>query len=278
MCGSSRSGIRAASSRVPASVSMLGWTEDPTREIDHRPWPLPSGGWVMAQRWTDLLFAHWRVDTDLLRSVVPRSLPLDAFVNETWISIAAFYLSGLRSRWLPPLPVISEFPELNVRTYVTLGGKPGVYFFSLDAGSALAVAAARALYFLPYFRANMSIRAGADGTLAYRSGRTDARGHPAGFSARYRPTGPISLAKPGTLDHWLTERYCLYAVDRAGRVRRADIHHRRWPLQPVYAEIDVNTMASAAGLELPNEPPRVSFASRLDVVVWAPVDVDSVGS
>jgi hypothetical protein len=232
----------------------------------------------MAQRWTDLLFAHWRVDADLLRRVVPRSLPLDAFVNETWISIAAFYLSGLRSRWLPPLPVISEFPELNVRTYVTLGGKPGVYFFSLDAGSALAVAAARATYFLPYFRASMDIRARADGTLEYRSRRTDRRGRPAEFSARYRPTGPISLAKPGTLDHWLTERYCLYAVDRAGHVRRADIHHRRWPLQPVDAEIDVNTMASAAGLELPGEAPRVSFASRLDVAVWAPVDVDSVGS
>src|SRR5215471_522566 len=101
MSGSSSNGIREAFRRARASVSILGWTEDPTREVDHRPWPLPSDRWVMAQRLTDLLFAHWRVDTDLLRKVVPRSLPLDAFVNETWISIAAFYLSGLRPRWLP---------------------------------------------------------------------------------------------------------------------------------------------------------------------------------
>ena len=228
----------------------------------------------MAQRWSDLLFAHWPVDAGALRALVPDSLPLDLFENEAWISVAAFYLSHLRARWLPALPVVSEFPELNVRTYVTLGGKPGVFFFSLDAGSALAVAAARATYFLPYFRANMSIRAAADGTLQYRSRRTDSRGRPAELRARYRPTGPISRAKPGTLDHWLTERYCLYSADHAARVRRAEIHHHQWPLQPAHAELEVNTMASAAGIQLPPTGPRLSFASHLDVVVWAPVRVD----
>ena len=252
------------------------WTEDPTGEVTHRPWPLPSGPWIMAQRWTDLLFAHWPVDPQALRAIVPASLPLDLFENRAWISIAAFFLSHLRARWLPALPLISEFPELNVRTYVTLGGKPGVYFFSLDAGSALAVAAARTTYFLPYFRASMNIRAAADGTLQYNSRRTDSRGRPAELIARYRPTGPISRAKPGSLDHWLTERYCLYAIDHAARVRRADIHHHQWPLQPADAEISLNTMASAAGIELPNVAPRLSFSSRLDVVVWAPVRVDDI--
>jgi uncharacterized protein len=232
----------------------------------------------MAQRWTDLLFAHWPVNAEILRTLVPASLPLDTFDNKGWISIAAFYLSHLRARWLPALPLISEFPELNVRTYVTLGGKPGVYFFSLDAGSAFAVAAARATYFLPYFRANMSIRAAADGTLHYRSRRTDSRGRPAELSARYRPTGPISRAKPGTLDHWLTERYCLYSVDHAARVRRAEIHHYPWPLQPADADIDVNTMASAADISLPSTPPRLAFASRLDVVVWSPERVNDVSA
>jgi len=230
----------------------------------------------MAQRWTDLLFAHWPVDAAALREIVPASLPIDTFENRAWISIAAFYLSHLRARWLPALPLVSEFPEVNVRTYVTLGDKPGVYFFSLDAGSALAVTAARATYFLPYFRANMSIRAAADGTLQYRSRRTDPRGEPAELGVHYRPTGPINRAKPGSVDHFLTERYCLYAVDHALRVRRAEIHHRPWPLQPADAELEVNTMASAAGISLPTTAPRLSFASRLDVVVWAPVRLDEI--
>lgn len=252
------------------------WTEDPTGDVTHRPWPIPQTPWVMAQRWTDLLFAHWPVDANALRGIVPDSLPLDQFKNQAWISIAAFFLSHLRARRLPALPLISEFPEVNVRTYVTLGDKPGIYFFSLDAGSALAVAAARATYFLPYFRAKMNIRAAADGTLQYESRRTDSRGRPAELSARYRPLGLISRARPGSLDHFLTERYCLYAIDHAGRIRRAEIHHHPWPLQPADAEIRTNTMVSAAGIELPGTPPRLSFSSRLDVVVWAPRRVDGI--
>src|SRR6478672_9320048 len=162
------------------------WTEDPTTDVVHRPWPLPQKPWIMAQRWTDLLFAHWPVDAATLRGVVPASLPLDSFQGRTWISIAAFYLSHLRPRWLPALPMLSEFPELNVRTYVTLGDKPGVFFFSLDAGSALAVAGARTTYHLPYFTARMSIATDGDGAIDYRSQRTDRRGAPAGFAARYR--------------------------------------------------------------------------------------------
>ncbi|HEY2379426.1 MAG TPA: DUF2071 domain-containing protein [Gemmatimonadaceae bacterium] len=254
------------------------WTEDPTGEIGHRPWPLPSSPWIMAQRWTDLLFAHWPVDAEALRRIVPPSLPIDLFEGRAWVSIAAFYLSHLRARWLPALPIVSEFPELNVRTYVTLGSKPGVYFFSLDAGSAVAVAAARATYFLPYFRASMNIRAAADGTLQYHSRRIDSRGRPAELSARYRPIGPISRAKPGSLDHWLTERYSLYAIDHAARIRCAEIHHHPWPLQPAEADISVNTMASAGGIELPSTAPRLSFASRLDVVVWSPTRVPDANS
>lgn len=254
---------------------MVGWTEDPTHEVTHRPWPLPRAPWLMAQRWTDLLFAHWPVDSALLQRLVPTSLPLDSFGGETWISIAAFYLSRLRARWLPALPWISEFPELNVRTYVTLGGKPGVYFFSLDAGSALAVAGARATYHLPYFNARMTTGVASDGTIGYSCHRTDARGRPATFNARYRPIGPIVLSTPRSLDHWLTERYCLYTVDRAGRVRRAEIHHHQWPLQPADAQIDTNTMAFAAGINDLAGAPRLSFASSLDVVVWKPTRVGS---
>src|SRR5919204_5477516 len=136
---------------------MYGWTRDPTSDTSHRPYPMPAGSWIMAQRWSHLLFAHWPVDIDALRAIVPPSLPLDTFDGAAWLSIVPFYLSHLRPRWLPALPWVSAFPELNVRTYVTLGGKPGIYFFSLDAGSPLAVAGARAIYRLPYFRASMTV-------------------------------------------------------------------------------------------------------------------------
>src|SRR5918911_1562788 len=132
-------------------MTSFALAEDPLAEVAHRPWPVPRGPWVMAQRWSNLLFIHRPAAVDLVRRLVPRSLELDLFNGAAWVSVTPFYLSHLRPRGLPALPWISEFPELNVRTYVTLGGKPGVYFFSLDAGSPVAVAGARAVYHLPYF-------------------------------------------------------------------------------------------------------------------------------
>lgn len=249
---------------------MLGYTEDPTTEVAHRPWPLPRAPWVMAQRWNDLLFAHWPVRTETIRALVPSSLTLDLHEDTAWLSITPFTLSHLRPRGVPALPGVSSFQELNVRTYVTLGGKPGVYFFSLDAGSPIAVAAARALYHLPYLRASMSIHHARGGAIHYHSRRTDDAAPEADFHASYRPVGDPVHAAPGTLDHWLSERYCLYALDSARRVYRAEIHHRPWPLQSAEARIEHNTMADAAGITLPDQPPRLSFARRLDVVVWLP--------
>jgi uncharacterized protein YqjF (DUF2071 family) len=228
----------------------------------------------MSQRWSNLLFIHRPATLDTIRALVPATLTLDLYEGTAWVSVTPFYLSHLRPRGVPSIPGMSEFPELNVRTYVTHGGKPGVYFFSLDAGNALAVFGARALYWLPYFRASMSVREARDGTIHYRCRRTHRNASPAEFHARYRPTGPQSHCKPGTIDYWLTERYCLYAVDPAQRVRRAEIHHRPWSLQPAEVEIERDTMAQAAGLTLPAEPMRLAFSRRLDVVVWLPERVD----
>ena len=253
---------------------MSTMVEDPLAEVAHRPWPLPRGPWVMAQRWSNLLFMHRPAKVDALRALVPPALTLDLYEGAAWISITPFYLSHLRARGMPRLPFASEFPELNVRTYVTYGGKPGVYFFSLDAGSSLAVHGARMLYHLPYFRASMSVREGRDGTIHYRSRRTHRVATPAELSARYRPTGPVTHSKPGTLRHWLTERYCLYSLDPSRRVHRAEIHHHQWPLQPAEVEIERDTMAAAAGLDLPAEPIRLSFSRRIDVLVWPPERVD----
>lgn len=236
------------------------------RSADHRPWPLPRARWVMGQTWADLLFCHWAVDEEQLAPHVPPSLSLDRYDGRAWISITPFEVQGTRPRGALPPPVLSRFPELNVRTYVTLGGRPGIWFLSLDAASMLAVSAARGLYLLPYLRARMEIvRNGA--WVGYRSERRDPRGAPAAFDARYRPTGPARRPEPGSLEAWLVERYRLYTVDATGHVYAGDIHHRPWTLRDAVADIRANTMTAPQGIELRGAP-LVQYADRQDVVFW----------
>jgi len=178
-------------------------------------------------------------------------------------------MSAVAPRGIPALPGVSAFPELNVRTYVTHAGKPGVLFFSLDAGSRLAVEAARLLYHLPYYHAALSVTPDGEG-VRYASRRRDRRGTEAEFRIRYAPEGPVFQPGPRSLEHFLVERYCLYAPAPGGRLYRAEIHHAPWPLQPASATIEVNSMAAAAGVRLPAAPALLHFARRLDVVAWAP--------
>jgi uncharacterized protein YqjF (DUF2071 family) len=168
-------------------------------------------------------------------------------------------------------PVVSQFPEINVRTYVTAGGKPGVFFFSLDAGSLLAVAAARALYSLPYFHATFSVSR-RRARIVYSSRRHQGAAS-AEFRAEYGPIGNVMRATPGTLDAWLTERYCLYAVSRRGGLRRTEIHHPPWPLQPAEADIQRNTMTHGLGFRLPDVAPLLHFSECLHVHVWGPESI-----
>lgn len=217
----------------------------------------------MAQTWHDLLFAHWPIKTELLRRIVPPQLPLDTFDGPCWVGVVPFHMSGIHARGLPPLPGLSKFPELNVRTYVARDGKPGVYFFSLDAASLPAVWTARRFFRLPYFHASMSAQVDGD------SIRYDSRRHQtnAQFRGRYRPHGEVQRSDKGSLEHWLTERYCLYTV-HGGRVFRGEIHHQAWPLQKAEAEIEVESVAAAAGISLPSSPPLLHFARQLEVLIW----------
>jgi uncharacterized protein YqjF (DUF2071 family) len=238
-------------------------------QVRHRPWPLPPGAWIMAQSWHDLLFAHWPVPEAMLRRHIPAQLAIDTFDGRGWLGVVPFRMAGVRLRGTPAVPWLSAFPEVNVRTYVLAGGKPGVWFFSLDAGNAIAVAVARAWFHLPYFRARMSC-AMRDGWIEYRSERTH-RGAASGvLLGRYRPVGEAFLAQIGSLEHFLTERYCLYTADNEGRVLRGEIHHAPWPLQAAESELTKNTMAEAAGIPLPAAQPLLHFAERQDVVVWRP--------
>jgi len=215
----------------------------------------------MGQTLEDLLFAHWRVDADELRRLLPDAVRLQTHDGAAWLGMTPFRVSALRLRGTLPLPRVSSFLELNVRTYVTSGGKPGIWFFSLDASSRLAAEAARRAYKLPYFQARISAEPGGD-WIEFESARA---GHV--FSARYRPSGEVFHAARGSLEEFLSERYCLYAVDDRGRLYRAEIHHPPWSLQPAEAAIELNTMAPG-DLALPADPPLLHFARVQDVVVW----------
>jgi uncharacterized protein YqjF (DUF2071 family) len=223
----------------------------------------------MAQSWHDLLFAHWPVRAAALRLHIPARLAIDTFDGQAWLGVVPFRMSGVRLRGTPAVPWLSAFPELNVRTYVVADGKPGVWFFSLDAGNWLAVAIARAWFHLPYFRASMSCEQ-RNGRIEYRSERTHRGAESGVLQGRYRPFGVVFSAPSGSLEHFLTERYCLYTADGAGRIIRGEIHHGPWPLQDAEAELTENTMAEAAGFSLPALRPLVHFSKRQDVVVWRP--------
>jgi uncharacterized protein len=227
----------------------------------------------MEQSWHDLLFAHWSFPIEAIRAAVPPQLPIDTFDGKAWVGVVPFYLRGLRARGLPSLRGISDFPELNVRTYVTIDGKPGVYFFSLDAASKFAVLGARAAFHLNYFHALMSV-VRTNAGIQYLSRRTDRRGKAADFSARYRATGKGTGAVPGSLDHFLVERYCLYSVSRSSRVYRLDIHHKPWLLQPAEAQLDAASLLLAAGLPSPRDRGLLHFSAVQEVVGWLP---DRVG-
>jgi uncharacterized protein YqjF (DUF2071 family) len=227
----------------------------------------------MAQTWDDLLFAHWPVPAAAVREHVPPQLAVDTFDGSAWIGVTPFRLTGLRLRATPPAPYLSTFLELNARTYVTVAGKPGIWFFSLDAASRLAVAAARRAYRLPYFYARMSAEPEGQ-ALRYTSERLAELERPADFAARYAPAGDVFRAPPGSLEHFLAERYCLYAVDD-GRAFRAEIHHPAWPLQPADAELAKNTMPPP-GIRTDGDP-LLHFSGRQDVVIWPLVPVDVEG-
>jgi len=217
----------------------------------------------MRQTWRDLLFAHWPVPYEQLRALVPSELELDTYDGRCWVAVAPFHMSGIRGRYMPPIPGGSALAELNVRTYVSYDSKPGVYFFSLDAASRLAVWSARAFYKLPYFFSRMSVEQ-REGWFHYKARRTESPGE---FRGRYRPVKPVEWRAPGSIEHWLTERYCLYTVS-SGKVFRCEIHHERWPLQDAEAEIQVNTLAPAAGLTLPSDTPLLHFSKELNVLIW----------
>jgi uncharacterized protein len=245
----------------------------------HRLWgdsaPLPGGPWIMTQTWHNLLFAHWPVSPEALRPLVPAGLEIDTFDGDAWLGIIPFRLTGVRLRGLPEVRPVASFPEVNVRTYVNAAGKPGVQFLSLDANNRLAIAIAKPWFHLAYRLADISFRSDRCG-IHFSSRRRERRApeltpfgrcDAADFRASYRPCSPHFRSEPGTLEHWLTERYCYYSA--AGRrLYRCDIHHDPWRLRRAQAEIESNTMALSHGIDLPATEPFLLYAHYMKALIW----------
>ena len=225
----------------------------------------------MVQRpgWHDLTFLHWRVPAAALRPLVPAALELDTFEGDAFIGLVPFTMTGVRPWWAPPLPGIDDFHETNVRTYVhDRGDLPGVWFFSLDAASYLAVMAARTLWRLPYHHARMTLEKSADG-VRYASERRRPPPLPGTCRVTCRPLGEPAAARPGTLEHFLAERYLLYTMGRGGRLWRGVVHHAPYPLQRAEVTECEETLIAAAGIARPPEAPIAHFASGVTVEIFA---------
>ncbi|TNE87784.1 MAG: DUF2071 domain-containing protein [Deltaproteobacteria bacterium] len=240
--------------------------------VDHRPFPLPEAPWVMHQAWCDFLFLHWPVSVDEIRARVPEPLELDLRGGQAWLGIIPFHMTDVRPRGTVNLPGLSAFPELNVRTYVRYQGRSGVFFLGLEASHRVAVETARLTYGLPYFKADMHWER-EDGVIRYRSARTDRRGPPAVFRSVHKPVGPFRYAEPGSLEHWLSERYCLFTC-ADGVVHTTDVHHLPWPLRDAEVHIEENSMALAHDIHLPAAAPHAMYSPGVDVLVWGPRKVE----
>ncbi len=222
----------------------------------------------MRQRWAELLFLHWRVPADVLAARLPRELQLDTFEGEAYVGLVPFTMTGVRPTWAPAVPGLSDFHEVNVRTYVHHRGRdPGVWFFSLDAANPLAVLVARALWKLPYHHARMHL--GRDGTrVTYASRRLWPGPKPGLCRVDYDVRGTPAAATPGTLEHFLTERYILYARAR-GRLYRGRVHHTPYPLQGAHVRTLDERLLAASGLVRPDHEPLAHFARQVEVEVFA---------
>jgi uncharacterized protein len=233
--------------------------------VDHRLWPLPQGRWTWRQSWKDLLFAHWPVPADVIRPLVPPSLAVQEFDGTSWVGVVPFRMEGVMLRPLPDLPWLSAFPELNLRLYVERDGKPGVWFLSLDAANAVAVWAAKRFFHLPYHLAAIGFERRGEG-FEFTSRRVSDTA-PVSCRAHYRPASAVFEAKPGSLESFLAERYCLYAQAPSGTLYRADVHHVPWPLHEAVGEVDASELVLPHGIPLEG-PPLLHFSRGVDVVVW----------
>jgi uncharacterized protein len=241
-----------------------------------RPRPLPTGRWAMTQRWSDLLFAHWRVPVASIGPLLPDGVQIDTYQGSAWIGAIPFWIDRFNFRGVPPMPGTRQFPELHLRTYVRdqHTGTPGIFNFSLDMGNLLAMAAVRFIFRMPCCWAEMRQSQRTEREFTFYSRRL-LSSQEVIFSARYRGLGPtrrLAEIRGGSLEYFLTERYCLFARNRSGVAVRANIHTVGSPLEDAQAEIDRNDLPASCGISIPAQEPVLHYSRRLAVYVW-PVEL-----
>jgi uncharacterized protein YqjF (DUF2071 family) len=238
----------------------------------HRLQPLPSGHWQTTQRWNDLLFAHWPVPAAAIAELLPEGVQVDTFQGSAWLGVVPFWIDRIKWRGWPTTPGMCGYPDLSLRTYVReeQTGAPGIYCLSLDASNLLAVMAGRAFYHLPYHWAEMRLEQRSEREFSFYSRRRFSH-PPVLFSARYRGLGPtrkLAEIRAGTLEFFVTERYCLFTQAPDGQAIRANLRQISWPLEEAEAVIERNDLATAIGIQLPDMNPVLHYSRRLAVYIW----------
>jgi uncharacterized protein YqjF (DUF2071 family) len=236
-------------------------------EISHRPYPLPSKKWIMRQTWSNLLFLHWPISPDTLRPYIPSHLQIDTFDGYAWLGVVAFSVAGIYPRGLSSLSLTPNFPEINVRTYVTCDGKPGIYFLSLDVDDWASYTIAKRWYHLPYSFARIRFQK-EEQTFHFESIRKWTANSPIKFKGEFIPLPEVYYAQKRMLDHWFIERYCLFSSDKRGNIYCGDIHHCPWPLQKVMTNIKENTLFSPFHFDLTKIKPISHFSRGVDTLFW----------
>lgn len=236
-------------------------------DIAHRSWPLPSANWIMKQSWRNLLFIHWPIQPELLRPYIPPSLQLDIFNGSAWLSVVVFDMIGIYPRGCSSVSLTPKFSEVNVRTYVQYEGKPGVYFLSLDVGDWASLHIAKKWYRLPYYHAVTSIRKIGQ-TFHYESIRKGKSTTSITSKGTYTPVSDVFFSRKETLEHWLTERYCLYSTDQKANLYCGEIHHRPWPLQQTEIEITSHTLFHPYHIDVKDVQPVYHFSKGIDTLFW----------
>ena len=229
----------------------------------------PMGTPLLHQVWDELLFVHWPVPAALLQPLLPPRLQIDTHDGLAWVGIVPFQMSKVRTRLSPPVPGTDNFLELNVRTYVHLDGVPGVWFFSLDATNALAVWVARTFFRLPYLRATMRLERPSPQLRQFMAQRTHAGVPSAHFRATWTLGTPLPPAEPGSLAFFLTERYALYASNKAQtKLYRGRVAHAPWPLRTAQVLHLDSSLLESHDLPTPTEAPVVMAGGRVEVELW----------
>ena len=243
------------------------------KERNHRPYSLPEWPWVTTQRWENVLFLHWQFSPNVLKPHIPKQLQLDLYDAAAWIGIVFFQVKGMRLRSMPALPRLSSFLQLNVRTYVTYNGLPGVYFFSLDVDSKFACLLAKTIYSLPFRRADVKLdRQGDYMNMVYARKKGSFAGE---MSCSYAPVSAVFQAQINTFDHWLLERYCLWNI-RKNDLWRTDIHHTKWNFQKAEVILHSHSMAGYLHRKSFLDHPLVHYAAMKQALFWLPVKEESL--